>query len=51
MCTEVRLLDLAEAPMYAHNVARGAYVNSDGVTQPAAAPRLLGLELRGVDVL
>jgi len=33
------MLDFAEAPRHPHNVARGAFVEIDGVTQPAPAPR------------
>ncbi len=33
------VLDLDEAPKDAHNVARGAFVEIDGVIQPAPAPR------------
>jgi len=33
------VLSLAEAPQHAHNRARGAFVEIDGVTQPAPAPR------------
>lgn len=33
------ILDLAEAPNHAHNKARDTYVEFDGVTQPAPAPR------------
>jgi alpha-methylacyl-CoA racemase len=33
------VLSLAEAPQHAHNLARGAFVAIDGVTQPAPAPR------------
>jgi len=33
------MLDFAEAPRHPHNVARGAFVEVDGVTQPAPAPR------------
>jgi alpha-methylacyl-CoA racemase len=33
------VLSLAEAPQHAHNRARGAFVDIDGVTQPAPAPR------------
>ena len=33
------VLDLGEAPGHPHNVARGTYVEFDGVTQPAPAPR------------
>lgn len=33
------VLDLGEAPMHPHNVARETYVDFEGVTQPAPAPR------------
>jgi alpha-methylacyl-CoA racemase len=33
------VLNMAEAPKHAHNVARKAFVEVSGVTQPAAAPR------------
>jgi len=33
------VLSLAEAPRHAHNQARGAFVDIDGVPQPAPAPR------------
>ena len=33
------VLDLGEAPSHPHNVARETYVNYEGVTQPAPAPR------------
>jgi alpha-methylacyl-CoA racemase len=33
------VLDLEEAPRHPHNVARGAFVDIAGVTQPAPAPR------------
>ena len=33
------VLTLAEAPAHPHNVARGTFVDVDGVVQPAAAPR------------
>lgn len=33
------VLDMAEAPLHPHNQARGAFVEIDGVTQPAPAPR------------
>jgi alpha-methylacyl-CoA racemase len=33
------VLSLAEAPQHAHNRARGAFVDIDGVIQPAPAPR------------
>jgi alpha-methylacyl-CoA racemase len=33
------VLDMAEAPGHPHNQARGTFVDVDGVTQPAPAPR------------
>jgi alpha-methylacyl-CoA racemase len=33
------VLSLAEAPQHDHNVARGTFVEIDGITQPAPAPR------------
>ncbi|MGR8920371.1 MAG: CaiB/BaiF CoA transferase family protein [Gammaproteobacteria bacterium] len=33
------VLSMSEAPGHAHNVARGTFVDYDGVTQPAPAPR------------
>jgi alpha-methylacyl-CoA racemase len=33
------VLSLAEAPRHPHNVARGTFVEIDGVVQPAPAPR------------
>jgi alpha-methylacyl-CoA racemase len=33
------VLSMAEAPNHPHNVARGSFVEVDGVVQPAAAPR------------
>jgi alpha-methylacyl-CoA racemase len=33
------VLDLEEAPRHPHNVARKAFVEVDGTTQPAPAPR------------
>jgi alpha-methylacyl-CoA racemase len=33
------VLDMSEAPLHPHNRARGAFVDIDGVTQPAPAPR------------
>jgi alpha-methylacyl-CoA racemase len=30
---------MAEAPRHPHNAARGTFVERDGVTQPAPAPR------------
>lgn len=34
------VLDMHEAPALAHNVARGTFVEIDGVMQPAPAPRM-----------
>ncbi|MEC9347908.1 MAG: CaiB/BaiF CoA-transferase family protein [Pseudomonadota bacterium] len=36
------VLDMDEAPKHAHNVARGTFVEVEGVVQPAAAPRFAG---------
>ncbi|WP_067130622.1 CaiB/BaiF CoA transferase family protein [Microtetraspora malaysiensis] len=36
------VLSMAEAVRHPHNEARGTFVEVDGVTQPAPAPRLLG---------
>jgi len=33
------VLDMAEAPRHPHNAARATFVDVDGVTQPAPAPR------------
>lgn len=33
------MLDFAEAPKHPHNLARKAFIEIDGVTQPAPAPR------------
>jgi alpha-methylacyl-CoA racemase len=33
------VLDMAEAPLHSHNRARSAFIDIDGVTQPAPAPR------------
>jgi alpha-methylacyl-CoA racemase len=33
------VLDMKEAPRHPHNAARGTYIDIDGVTQPAPAPR------------
>lgn len=33
------VLDMAEAPLHPHNLARGSFVEVDGVAQPAPAPR------------
>ncbi len=38
------VLDLSEARQYPHNVARAAFVERDGIMQPAAAPRFLDKE-------
>jgi alpha-methylacyl-CoA racemase len=34
------VLDLSEAPLHPHNIARKTYMNVDGQIQPAPAPRL-----------
>ncbi|SCK42953.1 alpha-methylacyl-CoA racemase [Variovorax sp. HW608] len=36
------VLDMREAPAFPHNVARGAFLEIDGITQPAPAPRMSG---------
>ena len=36
------VLSLSEAPGDPHNVARGTFVEVDGIVQPAPAPRFLG---------
>jgi alpha-methylacyl-CoA racemase len=33
------VLDWDEAPLHPHNVARGTYIDVEGITQPAPAPR------------
>jgi alpha-methylacyl-CoA racemase len=33
------VLSMAEAPAHPHNLARGIFVEQDGVVQPAPAPR------------
>jgi alpha-methylacyl-CoA racemase len=33
------VLSLSDAPQHPHNIARGLFVDIDGVTQPAPAPR------------
>ena len=33
------VLDMAEAPLHPHNRARSSFIEIDGVTQPAPAPR------------
>jgi alpha-methylacyl-CoA racemase len=35
------VLSMAEAAAHPHNVARGTFVELDGVVQPAPAPRFL----------
>lgn len=44
------VLDMAEAPLHPHNVARGTFVEVEGVVQPAPAPRFerTPSELRGI---
>jgi alpha-methylacyl-CoA racemase len=39
------VLDWDEAPQHPHNVARGTFVTTDGVVQPAPAPRFSRTEL------
>jgi len=39
-CCFAPVLGIDEAPTHPHNAARGIFVNQDGVTQPAPAPRL-----------
>jgi alpha-methylacyl-CoA racemase len=36
------VLDLSEAPEHPHNVDRGTFIDLDGITQPAPAPRYSG---------
>ena len=38
-CCAAPVLGLAEAPQHPHNVARGTFIEIDGVVQPAPAPR------------
>lgn len=38
-CCATPVLSLSEAPQHPHLVARGTFVDMDGVTQPAPAPR------------
>ncbi len=40
------VLDMGEAPQHPHNLARGTFVEVDGVTQPAPAPRFSRTEPR-----
>jgi alpha-methylacyl-CoA racemase len=35
------VLDLDEAPQHPHNIARGTFIEVDGIVQPAPAPRFL----------
>jgi alpha-methylacyl-CoA racemase len=44
------VLDWVEAPQHPHNVARGTFVDHDGIVQPAPAPRFsrTGATLHGV---
>jgi alpha-methylacyl-CoA racemase len=39
------VLDLEEAPVHPHNIARRTFLDLDGVFQPAPAPRYSGLQL------
>jgi alpha-methylacyl-CoA racemase len=32
-------MNMAEAPLHPHNVARGTFVELEGIVQPAPAPR------------
>ena len=38
-CCASPVLNLAEAPQHPHNIARGTFIEIDGVAQPAPAPR------------
>ena len=38
-CCATPVLSLAEAPRHPHNVARGTFIDIDGVVQPAPVPR------------
>lgn len=38
-CCATPVLSLTEAPLHRHNVARQAFIELDGITQPAPAPR------------
>ena len=38
-CCAAPVLSLTEAPQHPHNVARGTFIEIDGVVQPAPAPR------------
>jgi alpha-methylacyl-CoA racemase len=39
------VLDLEEAPVHPHNIARRTFIDLDGVFQPAPAPRYSGSPL------
>jgi alpha-methylacyl-CoA racemase len=39
------ILDLEEAPVHPHNIARRTFIDLDGVFQPAPAPRYSGSPL------
>lgn len=36
------VLSMTEAPSHPHNIARGTFIDTDGVVQPAPVPRFLG---------
>lgn len=38
-CCATPVLSLAEAPQHPHNAARQTFIELDGITQPAPAPR------------
>ncbi len=40
------VLDMAEAPRHPHNVARGTFIEMEGVVQPAPAPRFSRTEAK-----
>jgi alpha-methylacyl-CoA racemase len=39
------VLDLEEAPVYPHNIARRTFLDLEGVFQPAPSPRYSAMEL------
>lgn len=39
------VLTMEEAPDYPHNVARGTFVNTEGIVQPGPCPRFIGTPL------
>jgi alpha-methylacyl-CoA racemase len=39
------VLDLEEAPVHPHNIARRAFLDLEGVFQPAPSPRYSGMQL------